>query len=178
MSSERGTILRLQGDGSILASGKNPNQDTYIVTASIAGDPIGGLRLETIPDENFNGTAGRVNGEFHLTEIEAAASAPSGGTDHHLAIKDGFVDFYPAGYPVSHAFDHDHLTAWGIWTRTSEPHTAVFEFESMSPAVEGSQRFKVCLYFGTSDVPLRNLGRFRLSLTNRAPGLTAAVQAS
>ena len=151
LKSERGTILTLQGDGSIMASGKNPNQDTYILTAAIAGEPIGGLRLETIPDGNFNGAAGRVNGEFYLTEIEAAVSAPSGGTDHHLAIKDGFVDFYQAGYPVSNAFDHDNLTSWGIWTRMSEPHTAVFEFQSLSPAVEGSQRFKVRLYSGASD---------------------------
>jgi eukaryotic-like serine/threonine-protein kinase len=176
LKSERGTILTLQGDGSITASGKNPNQDTYILTAAIAGEPIGGLRLETIPDSDFNGAAGRVNGEFHLTEIEAAVSAPGGGTDHHLAIKDGFVDFYPAGYPVSHAFDHDNLSSWGIWTRMSEPHTAVFEFQSLSPAVEGSQRFKVRLYSGASDAPQRNLGRFRLSVTHQALGLMAAVR--
>jgi tetratricopeptide (TPR) repeat protein len=176
LRSERGTILTLQGDGSIMASGKNPNQDTYTLTAAIAGEPVGGLRLETIPDEKFNGGAGRLNGEFHLTEIEAAVSAPSADTDHHLAIKDGFVDFYQAGYPVSNAFDHDNLTSWGIWSRMSEPHTAVFEFQSLSPAVEGSQRFKVRLYSGSSNNLQRNLGRFRLSVTNRADGLTAAVR--
>ena len=58
LKSERGTMLALQSDGSIMASGKNPDQDTYTLTAPIAGGPIGGLRLETIPDERLDGDAG------------------------------------------------------------------------------------------------------------------------
>jgi tetratricopeptide (TPR) repeat protein len=176
LKSERGTMLALQSDGSIMASGKNPDQDIYTLTAPIAGGPVGGLRLETIPDERLNEDAGFLNGAFFLTEIEAAVEARDGGTDRLLAIKNSFADFAHVDYPVSRAFDHDPTTSWVPWPRVSEPHTAVFEFQSLSAAQDGSQRLKVRLESGSHMYPQRNLRRFRLSVTNRPAGLVAAAQ--
>ncbi len=176
LKSARGTTLGLQSDGSIMASGKNPDQDTYTLTAPVAGGPIGGLRLETIPDERLDGGASFLNGAFFLTEIEAAVEAGDGGTDRLLAIKDGIADFAHDDQPVSRSFDHDPWTSWVTWPRVSEPHTAVFEFQPLSAAEDGSQRLKVRLESGSRIFPQRNLRRFRLSVTNRGAGLMAAAQ--
>jgi tetratricopeptide (TPR) repeat protein len=118
LKSERGQTRTLQGDGSIRASGTNPDRDTYTLTAPIASGTFGihpaivplgedtytltapiasgtvaGLRLETIPDDRLKGDASRWWGEFFLTEIDLAIEAASGGTDRPLAITDGVADF-------------------------------------------------------------------------------------
>ena len=77
----------------------NHDQDIYTLTAPCIGGPFGGLRVETFPDVRLNGGAGLL-GEFFLTEIEVAVEAASGSTDRPLAIKDGFVDFYPGRAPL------------------------------------------------------------------------------
>ena len=64
MTSAGGATLTLQDDGSILASGRNTNRDTYTLTAPMAAGTVTGLRLETIPDSRLNGSAGRSYGEF------------------------------------------------------------------------------------------------------------------
>ena len=46
MKSEGGATLTLQDDGSILASGKNPDRDTYKMTARVVLDRIRGIRIE------------------------------------------------------------------------------------------------------------------------------------
>ena len=76
-------------------------------------------------------------------------------------------------HPLSRAFDHDNSTSWSIWPRVSEPHTAVFELQSPAAAEDGSRRLKVRLESGSGTYPQRNLGRFRLSVTDRA-GIAAA----
>src|SRR4029077_1678424 len=70
LKSERGQTLTLEGDGSIRASGTNPDRDTYTLTAPIAVGTIAGLRLETIPDDRLKQDASRYGGEFFLTEID------------------------------------------------------------------------------------------------------------
>ncbi len=101
LKSERGQTLTLQGDGSIRASGTNPDRDTYTLTAPVAGGTVAGLRLETIPDERLKGDASRWWGEFFLTQIDLATLAASGGTDRPLAIKDGVADFSRDQHPLS-----------------------------------------------------------------------------
>ena len=66
LKSERGQTLTLQGDGSIRASGTNPDRDTYTLTAPIAGGTVAGLRLETIPDDRLKGDASRYVGRVLL----------------------------------------------------------------------------------------------------------------
>jgi hypothetical protein len=140
LKSERGQTLTLEGDGSIRASGTNPDRDTYTLTAPIAGGPVAGLRLETIPDDRLKADASRYGGEFFVTEIDLAIEAASGGIDHPLAIKDGLVDFSQDGYPLWGAYDHYDSTSWGVYPRHAEPHTAIFEFASSSAATATNRR--------------------------------------
>ncbi len=171
LKSERGQTLTPEGDGSIRASGTNPDRDTYTLTAPIASGTVAGLRLETIPDGRLKADASRWWGEFYLTEIDLALEAESGGTDRPLAIKDGVADFSRDQHPLSRAFDQNDSTSWSVWPRHAEPHTAVFECASSSAATARNQRLKVRLQSGSGTYPQRNLGRFRLSVTSDARDL-------
>jgi tetratricopeptide (TPR) repeat protein len=175
LKSERGQTLMPQADGSIRASGTNPDRDTYTLTAPIAGGTVAGLRLESIPDDRLKEDARRYGGEFFLTEIDLAIEAESRGTDRPLVINDGIADFSADGHPLSRAFDQNDATSWGVWPRVADPHTAIFECASSSAATAGNQPLKVRLRSGSGQFPQRNLGRFRLSVTSDARDLLVAA---
>jgi len=77
--SEGGATLTRLEDGTWLASGKNPPNDTYTITAPIAPGDFSGLLLEAFPDLSLPGQSlGRnSNGNYVLTSVEAEISAPS-----------------------------------------------------------------------------------------------------
>jgi len=81
-NSSGGATLTPQADGSVLASGKNPDKDTYEVLAWTPLEKITGLRLEALAHKSLpkNGP-GRTknNGNFVLSElkVEAVAADPA-----------------------------------------------------------------------------------------------------
>jgi WD40 repeat protein/tetratricopeptide (TPR) repeat protein len=176
LRSARGQTLTLLGDDSILASGENPDQDTYTITAPVGPGVITGLRLETIPDDRQKGDASRFWGEFFLSEIDLALQPAEGGPGGGPAIKDGSADFSRIDHPVSYAFDRDESTAWGTHPRIGEPHTAVFACDASSAAGVGSRQLTVRLESGSSMYPHRNLGRFRLSVSDQGGDLLTAFK--
>lgn len=70
VTSESGSTLTSQEDGAILASGENPQRETYVIEAKSTKSSLTGLRLEAIPDPSLpRGGPGRdVYGNFILTE--------------------------------------------------------------------------------------------------------------
>ncbi len=82
-----GAELALQEDGSYLAKGKNPANDTYEVTGPIPAGPLTGLRLEVFPDESLpNRSLGRSgNGNFVLSGVEVDVFVP-GKSDPLVAV--------------------------------------------------------------------------------------------
>jgi Protein of unknown function (DUF1549)/Protein of unknown function (DUF1553)/Planctomycete cytochrome C len=79
VSSAGGATLTRQSDGSWLASGKNPNNDTYEITAPIPSGAFTGIRLTVTPDAALpNQSLGRAsNGNFVLSGVEVEISAPT-----------------------------------------------------------------------------------------------------
>ena len=68
--SSNGTELKIQGDDSVLAAGKLPNNEAYKLTFSTNLENITGFRLETLTDPSQkNGGPGR-DGNFVLTDFE------------------------------------------------------------------------------------------------------------
>ena len=55
LKSQGGAILTRQTDGSILASGPNPDSDTYTVTAKTRLKRITGLQVEGLEDPSLPG---------------------------------------------------------------------------------------------------------------------------
>ena len=81
-SSSGGATLTPQADGSVLASGKNPDKDTYEVLAWTPLEKITGLRLEALAHKSLSKNGpGRTkdNGNFVLSElkVEALAADPA-----------------------------------------------------------------------------------------------------
>ena len=73
-----GATLAAQADGSILASGKNPDTDTYEVLAWTPAEKITGLRLEALPHKSLSKNGpGRTkdNGNFVLSEFKVESLA-------------------------------------------------------------------------------------------------------
>ncbi|HBO53054.1 MAG TPA: hypothetical protein DD471_13795 [Planctomycetes bacterium] len=77
-SSSGGATLTPQADGSVLASGKNPDKDTYEVLAWTPLEKITGLRLEALAHKSLSKNGpGRTkdNGNFVLSELKVEAVA-------------------------------------------------------------------------------------------------------
>ena len=77
-SSAGGATLTSQADGSVLASGKNPDKDTYEVLAWTPLEKITGLRLEALAHKSLSKNGpGRTkdNGNFVLSEFKVDALA-------------------------------------------------------------------------------------------------------
>ncbi len=77
-SSSGGATLTPQVDGSVLASGKNPDKDAYEVLAWTPQEKITGLRLEALAHKSLSKNGpGRTkdNGNFVLSELKVEAVA-------------------------------------------------------------------------------------------------------
>ncbi len=76
VASTNGVKLTVQKDNSILASDKNPTNDTYTVTLTGALDEVVGLRLEVLPDDSLpmKGPGRATNGNFVLSEVTATVT--------------------------------------------------------------------------------------------------------
>ncbi|MEI9892595.1 MAG: DUF1549 domain-containing protein [Chthoniobacter sp.] len=100
--SEGGATLTRLEDGTWLASGKNPPNDTYTVTAPIAPGDFSGLLIETFPDPSLPAQSlGRNgNGNYVLTSVEAEISAPSLPQQLVADFTRAEADYEQKGYEV------------------------------------------------------------------------------
>ena len=141
--SAEGSTLTKQPDGSILATEKRPEKDTYMLTFHTPLRGITALRLEVLADDSLSkrGPGRQDNGNLHLSEFKAfAAPLPregargSGGGGEKskdakpLVLKNPRADFNQEGWTIAHTIDGNPGTAWGIYPRVGEDHRAVYEF--------------------------------------------------
>jgi hypothetical protein len=74
VTARHGSQFAIEGDGSIVASGENSREETYIVEGKLAGlDSLTGLRIEALPGASLpRGGPGRdVYGNFIVTDVRA-----------------------------------------------------------------------------------------------------------
>lgn len=157
MQSKAGATLRKLDDQSILASGANPQQDTYVVEAPLAMDKLNGVRLEALPDPSLpRGGPGRdVYGNFLITAIRVEA----GGNGPWRTIYFNRIVNNDGRGPNRHlwtidASRDDQRVARQLVLATRKP------FE-----LNGANRLRVTILMN-SDFIGQGLGRFRLSVTN------------
>ncbi len=131
--SAEGSTLTKQPDGSVLASEKRPEKDTYTLTYHTPLRGITALRLEVLADDSLSkrGPGRQDNGNLHLSELKVFATS-DGQTlavdAKPLALKNPRADFNQDGWTIAHTIDGNPGTAWGIHPRVGEDHRAVFEF--------------------------------------------------
>jgi hypothetical protein len=169
-----GATLTREPDGSILASGKRPDRDTYTASADPGLKPVTALRLEVLRDEKLpkNGPGRQDNGNLHLSEFEAYYFKLGTGSGQKLKFKKVSADFNQDSWTINHAVDGNERTAWGIFPKINESHLAVFQLtEPIKP--EPGSRLLIVLKQLHGDGHL--VGRFRLSLTDSESANTEAI---
>ena len=170
MQSARGTRLESQADGSILATGPNPKQETWSVTISVpAGFHATALRIAMLPDEYHSGRVGRgQEGNFVLTQVRVAAN------DQPVKLAAAAADYAQSGFGPENlireqiAADNETL-GWAVQHNQQgfdRRRFAIVQFEQPLQ-VDHPASLKVDLVFN-SKWHHRNAGRVQLAIT-KAP---------
>ncbi len=94
--------LTKQPDGSWLASGKNPPNDTYVVTGKAEKGRLSAILLEVMPDASLpTGSLGRnSNGNFVLGGVDVELTAPD-GKKTKLALRHAEADFEQSNWSIA-----------------------------------------------------------------------------
>jgi hypothetical protein len=166
-ASAGGAVLKLQPDGSILPTGKNPSPETYTVKARTKHKGITGIRLEMLTDPTLpaQGPGRANNGNFVLNEFQVQAMAEkSQDKPVAVALHNAQADFSQEAWAVAGAIDGNPTTGWAIAPQFGRPHQAYFELKSPLANANGTQ-FTITMLqqFPGKD---HNVGRFRLSVTS------------
>jgi hypothetical protein len=181
VDSTGGATLTVQPDGSVLASGTNPDEDSYTLTFRAPVSGITGLRLEALPDPSLKGRGpGRApeNGNFELGEVRLTV-APVGGAEKAVSLTTAAASY---NAPASkHYFKKDMRPEWAI---DGDPKTCWNPFPALGvaqwllvqtaePVGKAGDVLTVRLDFHTGQ-PRHALGRFRLAVTtDPRPALVA-----
>lgn len=167
LKSAQGAILTQQNDGSILSTGKRPEKDTYVVTATNISGLVRAVRLELLPDPTLphTGPGRQDNGNLHLSEFRLSATSPT-NENRPVRISSGKASFNQDGWAVQHALDGNIKTAWGIYPKVGQSHHAAFALtEPLVLSAGSGLRFELEQQHGGGHL----IGRFRLSTsTNEA----------
>ena len=154
------------GDGSYLASGDNLTHPTFVVQLSPGKGRITGIRLEALTHESLAG--GRLssgNGNIILTDFKVERTKAGGGKPQALRIGDAVADYAQRGFAVKQAIDKDASSGWAVdGHRKQENRTAIFTL-AKPVDLETGDRLTVRMAH-QSQHPRREIGRFRLSITN------------
>jgi mono/diheme cytochrome c family protein len=177
VESAGGAILTLQADSSVLASGKNPQADTYKIAAKTELTKLAGVRIEVLPDASLpKGGPGRdPDGNFFLSDFEMQVNGKP------VIWKSSTADESQDGYPAKGIVTKRDgvLSGWAIdagdanvWRRQ-----VVFEPRDATEIPTGSTlTFTIRHEMRKTS---RNIGRFRLSVTALPePGFIVQLPAS
>jgi hypothetical protein len=159
-----GAKLTKQPDGSLLASGENPPQDSYVIKTAAPSGAITAIRLETLPDDSLpqKGPGRAVNGNFTLTEFTMTAA----GQPMRIARAGAnFAQVSFGGWPAEAAIDGKPQTGWGIDPAEGLRHVAVFELAQPLSCTPGSLMEFRLDHAGRQ----HSIGRLRLSATSAKP---------
>jgi hypothetical protein len=168
-SGPEGTRLTVASDGTVLASGKNPDQAQYELNLPPADRPITGIRIEALPHESFAGMGpGRSDGgNFVVTGVRVSSASGA------LKIGAAQADYVQKGFGVDRLALNDLGTGWAVSGETGKPHQLVLALASPLPAGASFSLRLQC----DSKYPQHTLGQFRVTVTSAEDPLTGALPA-
>lgn len=184
--SAKGTKLEAQADGSVLASGANPRQDDYILTAGPGLGRISGLKLELLPSAEATGgglSRGK-SGEFILTDIKVRVRSRSNSQVREVLVKGAVADVEKGQKEAARVYgsvkgvlDDDPRNGWTTEAKEAlERRVAVFELaEAQELGPEEWLEFELQHRSTGGDA---NTGRFRLLATDQAGPAVRTVGAA
>ena len=166
MESAGGATLAAADDKSIIASGANPNTDSYAVTVLTPVAGVSGVQIEFLPDDRLRakGPGRSDNGNMVLTEVRIAwAPITDPGIVTPVKITAAQADFSQENFPIGNAIDGKPETGWAIYPEVGKSHTAAFSLEKRIDSPGGALLI-VTLEF-KSPFSQHTAGRFRISAT-------------
>lgn len=166
-TSRGGATLAKLEDGSILASGVNPDQDVYEIVARIPEAGVTAIRLEALTHESFakNGASRAESGNFVLTEVEGEIASVNNPTmPIPVEFDSAIADYSQKDFPAANLVDGDPKTGWAVdGDKRPEDRTAVLLLKRPVGSEDGSM-IRLRLRHD-SQYPGRAIGRFRLAVT-------------
>jgi hypothetical protein len=164
-----GATLNILADGSVLASGSNPQADTYVLEVPLTRGGVTGVRLEVMPDASLpHGGPGRDSaGNFFLSDFEVSESQ----------WKSVVADDAQDGYSASNLTQKKagQLAGWAISEGEGTPLVRQAVFIPTKGLGAGTLTITMKHQMRHAS---RNIGRFRISVTTGAnPEFIAQVRA-
>lgn len=164
ISSQNGTTFKELADGSILAEGETPKNETYTVTTKTSLNGIVAVRLEAIPDASLpGGGSGRAkDGGFVLSKFTLNTG------DAEVELVRAVADFSQDKFHIESARKQADLakSGWAVGPKQKEQHTAVFITKTPLAAVPADNVTLTFTLAQQNEKPGQLLGRFRLSVTD------------
>lgn len=178
LESAEGTVLTHEENGSVSASGPDPNQDDYRFFTRIPVAKLTGIKLEVLPKSEHTGgglSRGK-SGEFILTDLKVQVRQAGKAEVRDITIKSAVADFSAdkkanGGYgDIKDTLDDDPRNGWSTkGAPQTEAHTAVFALADPLE-LEHDEELVVELR-QRSTLGDANIGCFRLLATDE-PGET------
>jgi hypothetical protein len=159
---DKGAKLTRQADGSYLASGPNPANDTYIFDAPLPPNGVTALMLECLPDPSLpNQSLGRYsNGNFVFTDFDVFIQKP-GGKPEKQTLARVAADYSQKGYEIDKVLKRDKGKGWAIdGNSKKDPRRAMFVLQQPLLAPQGTT---LMLRLRHEAIGGHNIGRFRIS---------------
>ncbi|MCB1211356.1 MAG: DUF1553 domain-containing protein, partial [Verrucomicrobiales bacterium] len=138
--SKGATQFAPQADGSVLATGKSPAQDTYTVSVQLPTGPITALQLEVLPDPSLpkQGPGRSSGGNFVLNEITARL-VPNTGPSHAVILHSATADYSQKDFKADGAVDSKPSTGWAVGGKTGQKHVLTVQLSEPLQAAAGSK---------------------------------------
>jgi hypothetical protein len=173
-TSSGGATLTVLDDRSVLASGENPDKDTFEAVAELTGEAYTALRLEALLDKSLpKGGAGRSeNSNAVLSELEVEIASKDKPDEWHPApLVHAWADFEQDGSSVAtNALDGKADTGWSIAGHVRKENREAI-FLAAAPFGDANGSLVRVRLKHESQFQQHTIGRFRLSVT-RAPALS------
>jgi hypothetical protein len=167
--SEQGQTMTLQADGSMLLTGKNPNNDNYEIEFGAGSSGITGIRIEAVPHPEFTkgGFARSDSGNFVLTDFSVQARRSKEKEFSSVKIGSAKASFEQGGLKIEKSFDGDSKTGWAVHNPSNMkiPRQAVYVFEKPIGGSEGTSLIVRMKH--ESQHAFHNLSRFRILVTTQ-----------
>lgn len=180
-TSAGGATFEVQPDGSLLATGENPEHDTYTLVAEVPPGPLAAIRLEALSHPSLaHGGPGRAkNGNFALTDLRLTMTPPGDdAAEAAIPLVEPQATFEQEGLPIAAAIDDDKKSGWAVDPEFGKDHAAVFRVAGEIDVPDGAT-LTFTLEFKNNKG--HGLGRLRLAAADRADAATldgAAIPAA
>ncbi len=178
VKSTGGATMTKMPDNTWLAGGKNPDNDSYEITAPLPAGPFTGVMLHAMPDASLPGQSlGRyANGNFVLSDIDAEITAPGMKEPIDAQFTFAQADYEQPGWEVGFIVrdkpkrgkGSKNKQGWAVDGPTKkDPRTAVFGCAPVT--VPANATVKITLRHDA--LAGHNIGRFSLSTTSLPPAM-------